>query len=95
MKLIVSQAATADLARLHAFLVDKNPAAADRAVAALVAAIQSISAFPKRGRPSGTPNIRELIVPFGGAGYVVRYSHSEQADEAAVLRITHGREARE
>jgi plasmid stabilization system protein ParE len=55
MKLIVSQAAAADLARLHTFLANKNPAAADRAVAALIASIQSVRTLPERGKPSGTP----------------------------------------
>jgi plasmid stabilization system protein ParE len=64
MRLIVSEAAEADFARLHAFLTDKSPPAADRAIA-LIAAIQSLDSFPERGRPSGRPNLRELIVPFG------------------------------
>ena len=93
MKLIVSQAAVADLARLHAFLADKNPAAADRAIAVLIAAMQSLDSFPERGRPSGTPNARELIVPFGRSGYVLCYSYSE--DEIVIIRIWHGREARD
>ena len=42
MKLIVSRAAAADLERLHAFLADKNLAAARQAVAALVAAAESL-----------------------------------------------------
>ena len=42
MKLIVSQAAAADLERLRAFLADKNLAAARQAVAALVAAAESL-----------------------------------------------------
>jgi plasmid stabilization system protein ParE len=94
MKLTVSQTARADLTRLHAFLADKNPAAGGRLIAALATAIQSIHTFPERGRPSGTPNIRELIVPFGRSGYVLRYAYSAQTDEAVVLRISHGREAR-
>jgi plasmid stabilization system protein ParE len=95
MKLIVSQAAAADLARLHAFLADKSPAAAERAAAVLISAVQSLDKFPERGRPSGTPNVRELIVPFGRSGYVLRYAHREQGGEVVVLRIWHGREARE
>jgi plasmid stabilization system protein ParE len=95
MKLIVSQAATADLARLHAFLADKNPAAANRAVVALIAAIQSLDAFPERGRPSGTTKLRELIVPFGRSDYLLRYAYSAQMEEVVVLRIWDGREARE
>jgi len=65
MNLIVSQAAAADLERLHAFLADKNPASAKQAVAALIAAAESLHLFPERGRPSDVRNIRELIVPFG------------------------------
>jgi plasmid stabilization system protein ParE len=94
MKIIVSQAAAGDLARVHAFLANKNRAAADRAVAVLGSAIQSLDTFPERGRPSGTPNVRELIVPFGRSGYVLRYSYRQQADEVVVLRLWHGREAR-
>jgi|SRR3972149_7902993 len=94
MKLIVSRAAVADIERLHAFLADKSPAAARRAIAALVGAVQSLEALPERGRPSGTPNIRELIIPFGRSAYVLRYAYSAQSDEVIVLRIWHGREAR-
>ncbi len=65
MKLVVSQAALADLARLQAFLAGKDRAASDRAVAALIAAIESLDTFPERGRLCGTLNLRELIVPFG------------------------------
>jgi plasmid stabilization system protein ParE len=95
MKLVVAQAAVADLTRLHVFLADKNPAAADKAVSTLAAAIQSLDLFPERGRPSATPNVRELIVPFGQANYVLRYAYLAPADEVVVIRIWHSREARE
>lgn len=94
MKVIVSQAARADLARLHAFLAEKNPAAADRVASVLIPAIQSIEAFPRCGRLTAAPNVRELIIPFGRSGYVLRYAHSPEMDEAVVLRIAHGREAK-
>jgi plasmid stabilization system protein ParE len=61
MKIVVSEAAAADLARLHAFLADKTAAAAARAVTALIAAVQSLDTFPERGRPAGTPNVREDV----------------------------------
>ncbi len=95
MTLVVSRAAAADLDRLHAFLADKNPVAARQAVAALIAAVESLDAFPERGRPAGVRNIRELIVPFGQSGYVLRYAHSAAAGDVIALRIWHGREARE
>ena len=95
MNLIVSQAAAADLERLHEFLADKNTAAARQAVSALVTAAESLHSFPERGRPSGVPNIRELIVPFGRSGYILRYAYSAATDEIIILRIWHGRETRE
>jgi plasmid stabilization system protein ParE len=95
MKLIVSQAAQRDLTRLHAFLANKSPTAAGRAIAALIAAMQSLDMFPERGRPLGTPNVRELIVPFGRSGYVMRYAYSASKDEVVIIRVWHGREARE
>jgi plasmid stabilization system protein ParE len=94
MRLIVSQSAMADLGRLHAFLAEKNPVAASRVAATLIEAVQSLGFFPERGRPSGLRNVRELIVPFGRAGYVRRYAYLRQSNEV-VLRIWHGRELRE
>ena len=95
MKLIVSRQAVADLQRLHAFLVDKNPAVAQRVIAVLDAAIQSLEHFPDRGRPANITGLRELIVPFGRSAYVLRYAHLAEADETVILRIWHGRELRE
>ena len=95
MKLIVSPAAAADLVRLHRFLADKSPTAAERASAVLIKAIESLDIFPERGRPSGRSNVRELIVPFGQFNYVLRYAYREQTGEIVVIRIWHGREERE
>lgn len=95
MKLVVSPAAAADLVRLYEFLAEKNPTAAERASAALINAIESLDIFPERGRPSGRPNVRELIVPFGRSNYVLRYAYREGTEEVFVFRIWHGREERE
>ena len=81
--------------RLHEFLADKSPVAAQRAAAVLMSAVRSLDTFPERGRPSRSPNIRELIVPFGQSNYVLRYAYLAQSDEVIVLRIWHGREERE
>lgn len=95
MKLVVSPEAAADLNRLRSFLADQNPDAAQRAVAFLVEAIQSLDTFPDRGRPTGIESVRELIVPFGSSAYVLRYAHLPDTDEVIVLRIWHGREQRD
>jgi plasmid stabilization system protein ParE len=95
VKLVVSREAAADFDRLHAFLADKDQSAARRAVGALDKAIHSLELFPERGRPSGTPGIRELIVPFGRSAYLLRYVHLAAADEVVILRVWHAREERE
>lgn len=94
MKVIVARDAVADIERLHSFLERENPDAAQRAVSALDDAIQSLATFPDRGRPSNSPGIRELVVPFGGSAYVLRYIHRLQAETVLILRIWHGRENR-
>jgi plasmid stabilization system protein ParE len=95
VKLVVSQAAQADLLRLHDFLSDLNPDAARRAVAAIANAIDSLDLFPDRGRPSPVPGARELIVPFGASTYIVRYAHDAAHQELVILRVWHGRESRD
>jgi len=95
VNLVVSRAAVRDIERLRAFLAEKNPATAQRAVTALSVAIQSLDALPDRGRPSSLPGARELIVPFGRSSYILRYVHDAARKEVVILRIWHGREARE
>jgi plasmid stabilization system protein ParE len=92
VKLVVSAAASADLERPQAFLQDKNPTAAQRAVTVLDAAMRSLDAFPQRGLLCGIPGVRELIVPFGRSAYVLRYTVLLLSDEIVILRIWHGRE---
>jgi plasmid stabilization system protein ParE len=63
VKLIVSRAALADLARLRDFLAARNPYAAHRAIDALIRAARSLDTSPQRGRPVGVP--ATLIRPTG------------------------------
>jgi plasmid stabilization system protein ParE len=95
VKIVVSHAAQADLLRLHDFLADKNPDAARRAVSAIVRSIDSLDLFPDRGRPSAVAGTRELIVPFGDSGYVLRYARDVEREELVILRVWHSREKRE
>jgi plasmid stabilization system protein ParE len=94
VKLVLSQAAAVDIQRLRAFLHEKNPGAAERAVDTLISALDSLTTLANRGRPSGVPGVRELIVPFGQVPYVVRYALMTTEDIVVVLRIWHGRESR-
>lgn len=56
-------------------------------------AILSLDVMSERGRPSlYRADVRELIVPFGSAGYVIEYR--VEASRVLVARVFHSREAR-
>lgn len=93
MKLIVSPEAFDDLQRLRAFLASESPNAAARTVRLLEAAIESLADLPQRGRPA-SPDIRELVVPFGRSAYILRYALISEAETVVVLRLWHSREDR-
>jgi plasmid stabilization system protein ParE len=95
VKLVVSRAAAADLLRLQAFLAETNPNAAQRAVSAIIRAIDSLDVFPDRGKLSPVAGARELIVPFGRSAYVIRFFHDVEQEEIVILRVWHSRESRE
>ena len=67
-----SVAARRDLVRLQEWLDERAPRAAGEAVDILIAAAQSLAEFPERGQLVRA-GLRELVVPFGSAGYVLQY----------------------
>ena len=89
---IVLEAAWEDFGRLLDFLAPKSPAAASRARAALQKAISSLDELAERGRPTKTRGVRELVVPFGSAAYVITYRL--EGERVVVARLHHSREAR-
>jgi toxin ParE1/3/4 len=74
-------------------LTINNPEAAKRALRAIFAAIERLQEFPNLGQPTEDSDIRQIVIRFGNAGYVVRYAILESGD-VLVLRLWHGREAR-
>jgi plasmid stabilization system protein ParE len=90
-RLIVSPAASSDVDRLEAWLLDQNPRAAARVGDVLEAAIASLAELPDRDR-SLNATTRELNAKFGRSTYVIRYVVGR--DQVVVTRIFHGREDR-
>jgi len=90
----LSPDAVSDIERVRNFLSASNPEAAGRALKAIFAAVERLEDFPDLGRPTEDANIRQLVISFGAAGYVLRYTVLRGNGDILVLRLWHGREAR-
>ena len=85
--------APVDLEHLYEFLVDKDSAAAERAIRAIEGGADSLVEFPELGRPMGDDTgRRELFIPFGASAYVLRYRIHH--DVVLIIRVWHSREER-
>lgn len=96
MKLVFTELARRDLARLRQFIAEKNSGAAERAAARLKTASVLISRRPLIGRvaPAGSrPDVRDLPVAFGASGFLIRYQ--VLPGEVRILRLWHAREDRQ
>lgn len=84
--------ARTDLLRFTEFLAERDPDAARRALEALVRAVGFLEEFPFSCRKAdpGNPFLRELVVPFGGAGYVALF-HIDEA-HVTIVALRHQRE---
>ena len=89
----LSPGALADIDRLDRFLRPKNPAAANRMLAAFDAAFGRLATNPRLGRRVGEADaMRALVVRFGRGGYFVLYEVQEAL--VVVVRVYHGKEER-
>lgn len=85
--------AKGDLERLFAFVAKNDLAAAERALETIGKAWELLEDFPFscRKAESSNPFFRELIIPFGSAGYVALFE-IEDNDTVTVLAVRHQRE---
>lgn len=90
--LIWSEAALADVVRLRRFIEPHNPDAARCAAEALKKGAALLLDHPGLGRRLAGRQDRELDIPFGKRGYVMRYRLD--GDDIVVLRIWHNLEKR-
>ncbi len=93
-RLIWLPEAAADLERLRLFLRPLNPPAARRVARRILEAVKLLKRYPEAGRPVEEPaGFRDLVIPFGGRGYVLRYRILESG-EIVMVKIWHEREER-
>jgi len=81
-----------DLLRLMDFLAERDPDLAQRALDTLMRAIGVLHEFPYTCRKAepGNPFLRELVVPFGGYGYIALF-HIDKA-HVTIVALRHQRE---
>lgn len=82
-----------DLLRLYDFLLEKDLGAAERALQAIEEATRLLrfSPFSCRKVVRDNPFLRELVIPFGSAGYVALFE-IENSKIVTVLAVRHQRE---
>ncbi|MEO5344268.1 MAG: type II toxin-antitoxin system RelE/ParE family toxin [Gammaproteobacteria bacterium SHHR-1] len=89
--------AEADLVRLYEFILERDAtdwALAERALEAIHAGMATLEQIPFtcRKAPTDSPFLRELIIPFGAAGYVALFE-IDDAETVTVLAVRHQRES--
>jgi len=92
-RLIWSQPALRDVARLHDFLAPKSRDAAMRAIKAIRQGTKALGKHPEIGRPMEemSPEFRGWVIEFGHGAYVALYHYDGK--QIVILAIRHGREA--
>ena len=90
-----TQSAEADLVRLYEFILtrDNDWAIAERALQAIKEGVRNLefSPFSYRKASPENPFLRELVIPFGAAGYVALFE-IDDSKTVTVLAVRHQRE---
>lgn len=88
-----SENALEGLQRVYVFLAEKNEDAAVAAFKTIRQAALLLENFPESGRPADDlePEHRELLIPFGGSGYVALYEMRENG--ILILALKHQKES--
>ena len=88
MKLRWSNRSLSNLSDLHAYISEDNLAAANRVVAKIEEAVETLRNAPLAGRKGRVAGTRELVIP--GTPYVVGYTL--EADAIYILAVVHGKQ---
>ena len=88
-----AETALGDIERLYRFLAEQDIPSAEAALVALDKAWDFLSSFPfsSRKATADNPLLREMLIPFGGAGYVALYE-IDDAETITILAVRHQRE---
>ena len=88
MKVVVTDAAEADLSANYAYYSERSGPAADRVLGTILRAINGLALFPLLGRPGEVPETRERLVT--RYPYRIVYHVDEAHAVVEVWRVLHG-----
>lgn len=89
-RVVVTENAVQGLTRCRRFLEAKAPEAAQRAAQAIIGQFVRLETAPDIGRPLiDAPELRELVISFGAAGYLALYRYEPDDDAVYVLAFRH------
>lgn len=88
-----TQGAKEDLIKLYEFLPEKNQSAAEQAPESIAQSLKFLERFPFSCRKAVSENsfLREMLIPFGNAGYVALFE-IENSSTLTILAVRHQRE---
>ena len=93
-RIVITEGAVRGLEHCRQFLDEVNPRAAKRAGQAILRQFLQLETNPEIGRPlEDHPELRELVIEFGDAGYVALYRYELRANTVYVLAFRHQKEA--
>lgn len=91
-RLIYTPKAIDDLIRLREFIAQHNPKAATRMARLLKESAARLKIHPLLGVAVEDMPFRDLIIPFGAGGYLLRYRVIMETQTVVVVGIRHARE---
>ena len=93
-RVVVTAGAVRGLEQCRQFLLKKDNRAAARAGALIERQFMLLESTPEMGRPvEEQPELRELVIGFGEAGYVALYRYVPDEEAVFVLALRHQKEA--
>lgn len=93
-RVVITVGAIRGLERCRQFLIKKDGRAAARAGTLIERQFLLLESTPEIGRPiEEHPELRELVIGFGEAGYVALYRYVATEEAVFVLAFRHQKEA--
>lgn len=85
-----TRSARDDLLRLYDFQLERDVVVAERALDTVTKSLDLLREFPFscRKAASDNPFLREIVIPFGSAGYVALFE-IESKDTVTILAVRH------